>query len=47
VACIVVVCVGVDQYAALLDLVAKIYPTAEFSGAINNGLVQGRRLFFN
>ena len=31
--------VSVDQHAALPNLVAIIDPTAEFSGAINNGLV--------
>jgi hypothetical protein len=47
VACIVVVGVGEHNYAALPHLVAKIYPTAEFTGAIHNGLVPGRCLLFD
>src|SRR6266849_5392618 len=47
VARVVVVGVGKDDHDALPHLVAKISPTAEFTGAINNGLVPGRRLFFN
>jgi hypothetical protein len=39
VARVMVVGIGEDDYAAFPDLIAKIDPTAEFSYAINNGLV--------
>ena len=42
-----IVGVGVDQHAALPHLVAKIYPTAEFAGAIYYNLIPGRRLLFD
>jgi len=42
-----VVGVGEHNYATLPHLIAKIYPTAEFCGAINDGLVPGRCLRFD
>jgi hypothetical protein len=43
----VIIGVSVDQHPALPNLVAIIDPTAEFSGAINNGLIPGCRLLFD
>ena len=40
-----VIRVGKNYHATLPHLVAEIYPTAEFNGAINNGLIPGRLLF--
>ena len=42
-----VIRIGKDDYTALPHLVAKIYPTGEFAGAIHNGLVPPRRLLFD
>jgi hypothetical protein len=42
-----VVRVRVDQHASFHDLVAKIDPTAEFHGAINNGLIPSHCLRFD
>src|SRR5216683_3195405 len=47
VARIVVVGVGEHNHATLPHLVAKIYPTAEFTSAINNGPIPRRCLLLD
>jgi hypothetical protein len=47
VACKVIVGVGEDDYGALPHLIAKIFPTGEFCGAIYHNLGPGRCLRFS